>query len=121
MTELRVRRHDGEDLNRVTESNPLPVSVRSELGPHYDGFQTITVSTTVIGLQPSIVAHSAIITVEVAAIRFVMTHDDTPTATNGHILEVGDTLTLDSDHQIHGFHTVRRDAADATLSVSYGS
>ena len=121
MTELRVRRRDGQDLNPVTDGNPLPVAVIPDLGPHYDGFQTITVSTTVIGLQPSIVAHSAIITVEVAAIRFVLTHKDTPTASNGHILEVGDILTLDSDHQIHGFHAVRRDAANATLSVSYGS
>ena len=125
MTELRVKRTGATTLDPVSDSNPLPVEEMKGEGEDYGDYQPITVSTTAIGLTPStadgIVYTTALITVETAAIRFHLTSNDVPTATTGHKLNVDDSITLDSAHQITNFRAIRRDAADATLVVSYGS
>ena len=88
----------------------------------YDEGQTITVSTTAIGLTGARTSgrSSALITVETAAVRFWL-HGATPTSSVGMVLEVGDTLELDSNNTLGTVQFIRRDGADAKLSCSYGS
>lgn len=61
----------------------------------------------------------AFIECQTAAVRFAV-DGGTPTATLGHVLEVGDALTLDSPDQLQKFRAIRRDGADAVLHCSYG-
>jgi len=89
----------------------------------YNGFETVTVSTTSKALTAATYVNQtfALVTVEVAAVRFRLDNATAPTASIGHVLEVGAVLELDSLDQIKNVRFIRRDGADATLSVSYGA
>ena len=86
-------------------------------------FESLTISSTAVAITAgNIDQHhdDALITVEVAAVRFRI--DGTaPTATVGHILEVGDVLELRGMGEIGKFQAIRRDGSDATLRVSTGT
>jgi len=88
----------------------------------YDEGESVTVSTTAIGLTSARIngRSEALIVVETAAVRY-WKHGETPTATVGVVLEPGDILTLDSEHSLQTILFIRRDGADATLRCSYGS
>lgn len=91
------------------------------MGTVYTAFEAVTVSTTAVALTAATFGQSneAFITVENGAVRFRM--DGTaPTASQGHELDVGDSLTLDSRDQIERIRFIRRNGVDATLRVSYG-
>ncbi len=86
-------------------------------------FETLTISSTAVAITAgNIDQHhdDALITVETAAVRFRI--DGTaPTATVGHILEVGAVLELRGMGEIGKFQAIRRDGSDATLQVSTGT
>lgn len=82
--------------------------------------EAITVSTSSIPLTTIPTSCSeAVVECQVAAVRYAL-DGGAPTASVGHVLEVGDVLTLDSADQVTKFRAIRRDGADATLYVSYG-
>ena len=122
MTELRVRRHGATSLEPVNEGNPLPVQEVGVAGHEFSDYESVTVSTTAIGLTPSQYQGSthAFITVEAASLRYHVSAEDIPTSSEGHQLDAGDTLTLDSAHEIAYFKAIRKNGTDATLRVSYG-
>ena len=84
-------------------------------------FLSVTVSTSVVSLGRLRGAFNrAYITVESNPLRFTI--DGTlPTATSGHLLEAGDTLTLESVFEVDEFRAIRSGSADATLMVSAGN
>jgi len=86
--------------------------------------ETITVSSSAVGLTQSKFSNylssklRAFITCEGAQIRFWL--DGTaPTSTDGHLLEAGQNLTIDSPDALTKFKAIRTGTTDATLRVSY--
>ena len=105
---------DTESGQLVQVSKPIPNLYRY-IGKH----ETITVATTAIGLtEPD--AIFAMLTVETAAIRFWVDGNADPSATVGHIAEVGTIIELDTPLEVRNFRAIRRDGTSATLQVSYG-
>lgn len=91
-------------------------------GIQYASSESITVSTSSVGLTTATIAgrEEAFITVESQAVRFWL--DGTaPTATVGHVLDAGDILRLDSSESLEDVRFIRRDATDATLRCSFGA
>lgn len=88
----------------------------------YDEGESITVSSTVIGLTDSRTSgrSSALITVETASVRF-WPDQRVPSATVGTVLNPGDTLTLDSAATLRDIQFIRRASTDAVLRCSYGN
>ncbi len=86
-------------------------------------FESLTISTSAVSITAGIIDQhhdDALITVETAVVRFRI--DGTaPTATVGHVLEVGDVLELRGMGEISKFQAIRRDGVDATLRVSTGT
>lgn len=83
-------------------------------------FETLSVTTTATTLTQATADDStkAVITVEVAPVRFRL--DGTaPTAAIGHELLVGDMLVLTSNDEIERAKFIARDGVTATLSVTY--
>ncbi len=122
MTELRVRRRGATSLDPVNEANPLPVEMVTGTGNQTKDYETVTVSSTAIGLTPQVNKNisRAFITVETAVVRFHTSAEDVPTASVGHEALVGDIIKLESAHEVANFKAIRRDGTDATLRVSYG-
>ncbi|KKL18426.1 hypothetical protein LCGC14_2475670 [marine sediment metagenome] len=94
---------------------------QAEHDVHYDVDESVTVSSTAKILTASKYGNrsEAFITVEVAAVRW-WTGDTPPTATVGHLLNVGDVIKLHSALDIQNIKFIRKDGADATLRCSYG-
>lgn len=63
------------------------------------------------------IAEFALISVETDQIRF-WTNGSDPTTTDGHLMNVGDTLKLESADDIKNFRAIRV-TTDATIQVSY--
>jgi len=90
----------------------------------YD-FETITVSTTAVGLtgakvQPSDAApaKAAYMTVAGADIRYRYDGTD-PTASVGHLLKDGNAIRLAGVNNLRNFNAIRDAAVDATLTVTF--
>ena len=85
-------------------------------------FESITVSTTALGLTAALKedADLALVTVESQAVRYRL-DGLAPTATVGHNLDVGAVLELEGHWEIDQFQAIRRDGVDATLRVSYST
>ena len=83
-------------------------------------YQTVTVSTTAVGVTAVVnakVAHRAVITVETAQIRF--RYDGTaPSSSVGHILNAGDRIILEGRNNIGNFLAIRTGGTDATIQVT---
>lgn len=109
----------GQGVFLTGATSPIPVEVDEDVV--WDDNESITVSSTAVGLTESkAVAHAvAFITVEAAAVRYWIT--GTPTATAGHNLDPGDVLTLRGTHNLDQVSFIRRNGIDATLRVSYGN
>ena len=88
-------------------------------------FQTLTVSTTVVGFNSEIFkaglekAQRATITVETAGIRYRVDGGE-PSSIVGLLVNNGDIITLDNFNEINLFKAIRSGAADATLNVDFG-
>jgi hypothetical protein len=106
----------------------VSVGPRGELhtasrGHRFGAQESITVSTTATRLTQGTAdgASQAFITIEGASLRFWLSDDANPTATVGHVLNPEDQLTLDGVEEIERARFIRKDGADATMRVSYGS
>ena len=88
---------------------------------HYDADEALTVSNSSVGITVGTALNSdrAFITCETASVRFRL-DSSAASASVGHILAPGDVLILDSRSQIAAFRAFRKDATDATLSISLG-
>lgn len=83
--------------------------------------ETLTVSSTALPLAAppaNGAANCAVITVETDQVRFWV-DGSTPTASVGHLLNVGDELELRGGDELTKFRVIRV-TADATLQVTYG-
>ena len=83
--------------------------------------ETITVSTTAIGLTSAKITSSVsyvICTLETAQIRFRVARWN-PTSTIGHIMNAGQSLELTTIDDIVKFRAIRTGATDGVLTCSY--
>lgn len=82
--------------------------------------ETITVADSAIGLTPAtyLDAERAEMILETAQIR-MWTGGAAPTASVGRIVEVGDTIILNSRAQVAGFKAIRTGSTSGKLSVEY--
>lgn len=87
----------------------------------YTDFDTLTISSTASGLTTQKIRNNdqAFITVETGQIRFRM-DGQAPTTTNGHILNPGDSITLNNKEQLTQFQAITT-GSNATIQVSYAS
>lgn len=92
-----------------------------EVGPGFKAFETLTVAGTSVGFTAGTAKDYtyALVTAEVAQVRYRLDGTD-PTASVGHILDVGGILTLDSSEQVVGFRAIRTGGVSGSLSVSFG-
>ena len=86
------------------------------------GRETLTVGATAVGLASipsSTIGYvtEVYITVEDAACRWDIAAD--PTASQGHLLAVGDTLTIKGDADIRSIKFIRTTGSSSSLEVSY--
>ncbi len=94
----------------------------TDSGVIWDGFESITVSTSSIALTGSEVTDHDVahIDVEDAALRFRVDGVADPSATVGRTAEAGDIIKLTDPSELAKIRFIRRDGTDATLRVSYG-
>ncbi len=91
-----------------------------EIGLTPFAYESVTVADSATGLTPATYASAtcAEMTLETAQIR--MQVDGTnPTSSEGHLVEVGDTITLTSAAQIAGIKGIRTGAVSGVLKVTY--
>lgn len=106
----------GVFLTGATEAIPVETAPMA-----YSAKETLTVSSTALPLTANLAESRthAFITVAADAVRFWL--DGTaPTATVGHLANVGDTIVLTGRAELDGFRVIRV-TTDATLSVSYAN
>ncbi len=90
----------------------------------FSAFESLTVAGTSVGLTSATFANRnrALLTVETAQLRFRFDGAATaPTASVGHILEVGDILELDAEWQLDNIRFIRTGGTSATVRCAYGS
>lgn len=80
--------------------------------------EAITVSTTVVGLNPPDLAKGALVETQVQPIRWRVSGND-PSAAVGHRQAANERLQLGGIRTLRAFRAIREGAADATLFVSY--
>lgn len=89
-------------------------------------FESITVATTAIGFTAGDIAFSSapdlrvFCTVETAQIRF-RTDGTNPTSAEGHILNVGDTVTITGLKDAENFRAIRTGGTSGVLKCSYAN
>ena len=91
-------------------------------GANYTAYESLTISTTAVALTAATVSGLtyALITNEAGAVRFRL--DGTaPTASVGHVMLDGDSLVLNSAHELVNAQFISRDGVTATLRCSYGN
>jgi len=83
-------------------------------------YESITVADSAIGLTAAkyLDAEHAEMTLETAQIRFRLDGTD-PTSSEGHLVEVGDVITLNSAAQIADFKATRTGSTSGVLKVTY--
>lgn len=84
-------------------------------------FESITVADTAIGLTSTNLdwtKTTAFCTVETSQIRFLY-DGTTPTASVGHVANVGDAINLESYEELRNFKAIRTGAASGVLRCSY--
>ena len=88
----------------------------------FDGFESVSVSTTAVTLTEGFaVGHEyALVTVADGAVRFRL-DNLAPTASVGHLLNPNDVLRLTTNEMLDRAQFISKDGVTATLSVSYGN
>jgi len=87
-------------------------------------FESLTVADSVQVLsekfyeQGNIKFNKALITVETAALRFLITGTP-PSTTLGHLASAGDTIELESHDEIKKFKAIRTTGTSAVIMVTY--
>lgn len=86
------------------------------------GYEAITVANTAKTLTAGTYgsAQKAIMTLETAQIR-VRFDGTAPTTSEGHLVEVGDVITLNAGSQMSTFQAIRTGATSGVLKVTYYS
>ena len=89
--------------------------------------ETVTIDNTAGGITLTAGTHSvsgrpnaqvALLTLEAGQIRFTL--DGTaPTTTAGHIMDIGDVVTLKSSNEVRRWKGIRTGATSGTLIASY--
>lgn len=96
-----------------------PVSV---VGSQANNKETLTIDATVGGVALTALKYGtntkAFITVETASIRYWIS-GDAPTSTEGHLLNAGDWLELDTADSIANFKAIRTAEVSATIQCTY--
>ncbi len=112
-------REFGEAMFLTGVTDVIPTT---DSGVIWDGFESITVSTTALALTGSEVTDHDVahIDVEDAAVRFRVDGVAAPTATVGRTAEAGDIIKLTDPSELANFRAIRRDGTDATIRVTYG-
>ena len=116
---------DGAGVNKVdvlAEDDGTLVVNQRNMGAVWLHHDPLTVSTTPIPL-PEVFRHGhsrVTIEVQTAAIRYSLDGDN-PTASTGRQGLVNDLITLENEYEVTQFRAIRRDAADSTLDVTYGT
>lgn len=85
--------------------------------------EVITVADTAVGFTAANITSAgnvtkAVCTLETAQIRFYST-GATPTAAIGHLLNVGETVTVTGTWPVKNFKAIRTGAVSGTLTCSY--
>ena len=112
-------REDGQTVTIAGAEVPIPIadwlaSVR------WLGFDTLTVSTTAVSIPDAIRDNEvAMITFETAIVR-IRVEGGAPTASVGHDLRPGDIVYLTNSDELSRFRAIRKDSADATLTITVG-
>jgi len=98
---------------------PLYVGVGAT-GNEASANEIVTVADSAIGLTSGTYgdATKATMTLETAQIRIWKDGSD-PTTTEGHLIEAGDVITLNSASDIANFKAIRVGATSGTLMVTY--
>lgn len=88
-------------------------------------YEAVTVAAAAVGFTTTYLDHATyghcravFCTLETAQIRFRLDGTD-PTSSEGHLLEAGQTLTLENPGDIKNFSAIRTGANSGTLRVSY--
>ena len=92
-----------------------------EFAPY--AYESITVSDSAVGLTSSVYTQAnysikAFITLETAQIRWRI-DGDAPTSSEGHLLEVGQTLTLESSDTVKSLKAIRTGSTSGVIKVTY--
>ena len=89
------------------------------------GYEAITVADTAIGFTAAKlltttkkIARAVFCTLETAQIRFTI-DGTTPTTSIGHLLEIGQTLTLENVADLTNFRAIRTGSSSGSLRVTY--
>lgn len=87
-----------------------------------NGYESLTVTNAAAGVGPtwakSKTAYKAFMTAETAEMRFRF--DGTaPTATEGHIIDTGDTLELYGNKNVVNFKAIRTGETSGVLRITY--
>lgn len=98
----------------------LKDSVHAAVEPDASAFESITVADTAIGLTSATygTATKAEMTLETASIR-VRKDGTNPASDEGHLLQVGDTISLKSAADLATFKAIRTGATSGVLKVTY--
>ena len=86
-------------------------------GSKVSAYESLTVADTAVAFAYSGTLPLATITCEVAQVRFRIDGTN-PTATEGHVLNPGDTLKLDSNEDIKAFRVIRTGVTSGILKIS---
>ena len=91
-----------------------------EIGLTPFAYESVTVADSAIGLTPATYAAAtrAEMTLETAQIR-IRSDGTSPTSSEGRIVEVGDTIILDSAAQIAAFKGIRTGGSSGALKIEY--
>lgn len=83
-------------------------------------YESVTVADSAIGLTPSTygAATKAEMTLETAQIR-IRKDGTNPTSLEGHLVYVGDTITLNSAADLATFKAIRTGSTSGVLKVTY--
>ena len=112
-------REFGDAVFLTGATRPIPTT---EMTASWDGFESITVSNSVIRLSIAEVTDHDMATIDIedAAVRVRVDGVDDPSATVGRPFEAGDEIKLTDPAELANFRAIRRDGTDATFRVTYG-
>lgn len=115
----RVQNVDN-DGNILGGSADTPLFVGGGEGQEASAYESVTVADSASGLTSGTYgsATKAEMTLETAQIRVRKDGTD-PTSSEGHLVEVGDTITLNSAADIATFKAIRTGATSGVLRVTY--
>jgi hypothetical protein len=115
--------HQDTDILQVTidigGSVATPV-ITSSVTEEASAYESVTVADSAVGLTAGTYgdATKAEMTLETAQIR-VRKDGTNPTSSEGHLVEVGDTIDLNSAADIANFKAIRTGATSGVLKVTY--